>query len=55
MSQVLKWLEDGPCAPDPYRASDLPGIVELFHDTVHALGARHYTQEELASRLPLNW
>ncbi len=39
----------------PYRASDLPGIIELFRDTVHAVGARHFAQEELASRLPLNW
>ena len=34
------------------RPDDLPGLVALFHGTVRALGAGHYTPQELAAWAP---
>lgn len=34
------------------RDGDLPGLIELYRETVHAVGARHYTREELAAWAP---
>ena len=36
----------------PYSFGDLLSIAELFHETVHVVGARHYTQEELDAWAP---
>jgi len=36
----------------PYRAGDLSTLVDLFHETVHAVGAGHYTQDELDAWAP---
>jgi putative acetyltransferase len=35
-----------------YRTSDLSGLVQLFHETVHAVGTPHYTREELEAWAP---
>jgi putative acetyltransferase len=35
-----------------YQAGDLPGLLKLFRETVQAVGARHYTQQELAAWAP---
>ena len=34
------------------RPDDLPGLVALFRDSVHALGAGHYTPQELEAWAP---
>ena len=31
----------------PYHPSDVSGMAALFHDTVHTVNARHYTQKQL--------
>lgn len=35
-----------------YRTRDLPALVALFRETVHAVGAAAYTPEELAAWAP---
>jgi putative acetyltransferase len=35
-----------------YRQSDLNSIFELFHDTVHAINARDYSEEQLDAWAP---
>lgn len=35
-----------------YRSGDLAGIAELFRETVHAVGARHYARKELDAWAP---
>jgi len=37
-----------------YRRSDLDSIIELFHDTIHAINARDYSQEQLNAWAPKN-
>jgi putative acetyltransferase len=34
------------------RDGDLPGLIDLFRETVHTLGAAHYTRQELAAWAP---
>lgn len=36
----------------PYRENDARAITELFHDTVHSVNSRDYTQEQLAVWAP---
>lgn len=36
----------------PYRADDLSPITELFRESVHHVGARHYSREELEAWAP---
>ncbi|MCG8594719.1 MAG: GNAT family N-acetyltransferase [Kiloniellales bacterium] len=36
----------------PYRPDDLPRLMRLFRETVHMVGAGHYTPEELAAWAP---
>lgn len=36
----------------PYHPSDLEQIVQLFHDTVHAVCIRDYTEEQLKAWAP---
>lgn len=35
-----------------YRRSDLGAVLELFHDTVHTIGARDYSQDQLDAWAP---
>ena len=34
------------------REGDLPGLIELYRETVHAVGAAHYSRQELAAWAP---
>lgn len=36
----------------PYCSRDLSSIMELFHETVHHVGARHYSRAELEAWAP---
>lgn len=35
-----------------YQPGDLPGLIELYRETVHAVGAAHYTRQELTAWAP---
>ena len=34
------------------REGDLPGLIDLYRETVHAVGAGHYTRQQLAAWAP---
>jgi ribosomal protein S18 acetylase RimI-like enzyme len=36
----------------PYRVADTPQIMSLFHDTVHSINARDYSQEQVSAWAP---
>ena len=38
----------------PYKSSDVNQIAQLFYDTVHAIGARDYSQAHLRAWAPAN-
>lgn len=38
----------------PFKSADVHQIAQLFYDTVHAIGARDYSQEHLNAWAPAN-
>ena len=36
-----------------FKPSDTAAIIHLFRETVHAVGARYYTQEQVAAWAPI--
>ena len=38
----------------PFKSSDTNAIVSLFRETVHTIGARYYSPEQVAAWAPLD-
>jgi len=45
-------MPDTPITLRAFQSDDLPGLVQLFHDSVHRVASRLYTPEQVAAWAP---